>query len=230
MTFFGRNQLYKAVFDLLPESLRERAFIGGGAAVSPDMARDIDLWILSQDENLFADANLLRDHLLHLGVYFDPIEGNAYGEIVPGMTVLKFGIISEGFPKPIQVCLVAGVATVEEALATFDLSVHQHAFTIRETVDSAENRDTLIDYHTVDTSTTPDDAIVILRTTTTPEWTYQRYIRLCHRYGQQPSVWQVRKLGLTTDKMLELLGRLKDEEGIDITVPFVMSYENQEAA
>jgi hypothetical protein len=203
------------VFALLPDSIRGQAFIGGGAAVDVEAARDIDLWILTDKLGVEDDIAALRGFVAAQGIRVQPVEGIAYGQIVPDMAVIKFGAVVEGFDKPVQIMFAFGdnYTTPKDVLNSFDISVHQ--FAVIEDRDVDGNRLPIFDFVKADTATYPDDAIIITQTRT-PEWTLLRYARLCARYDQNMSYWQVAKLGLTTAQLLELDKRLRAEEGVYI--------------
>jgi hypothetical protein len=213
VSFKTRYDLYRAVFALLPDSIRGQAFIGGGAAVDPDAARDIDLWILTDALGVEQDIADLRRFVAENGIRVQPVEGIAYGQIVPDMAVIKFGAIAEGFPKPVQIMFVFGdnYNTPVDVLGSFDISVHQVAVVERKVSDDF----ILLDFVRGPEATYRGEAVIITQTRT-PEWTLLRYARLTHRYDQNMSYWQVAKLGLTVEQLLKLDDRLWTEEGIRI--------------
>jgi hypothetical protein len=171
-------------FNLVPNSLLDRAVIAGGAAVDFDKAEDVDIWILSHgvkafsydhqqsfNDHILKSLGLLYDHLPTVagldGAYTetdsDDLENQDYEN--SGFYVLVNGVYAG---KKFQI--FATEATTPEALLNeFDLSVHQVAIMSDGT------------YVVVSTTTKTTEPIRVLNVRDQKS-TFRRALKLALRY------------------------------------------------
>lgn len=115
--------------DLLPEGLTY--FIAGGYAVCPALATDIDVWVRAPKGELEAYRQRILDYLQEKEVIFEEtkpserqIETADYYDTEA--FIQKVAIVNEHF---LPIHLLVTDASVDDVLASFDLSVCQVALT-----------------------------------------------------------------------------------------------------
>jgi hypothetical protein len=153
---------------LLPQC--NNIFIAGGAAVSFDLATDIDVWFGEQQRKV---AEEWIQEMQKLGSIFLPGDGQVYdnGEVLGNLWYPKIN-------KPIQVILNA-LPSMNQCLESFDISTHMRAYT-------SKGVEVLGSKHTP-----PNLPPKILRQT---KKTFQRYIKICLRYGHTPDILTLQAL------------------------------------
>mgnify|MGYP001573333737 CR=1 FL=1 len=133
---------------LLPEQYEQDAFIAGGFAACPALARDIDIWIPVAKENVdFAREEILT-HLASRQVNFteEDGQGSPRGKRIADGTLNHDQLLStfEGYFTKLSIRRVASIevpggslpyhlivvgGNIDEVLSSFDISTHQVALT-----------------------------------------------------------------------------------------------------
>lgn len=174
---------------MLPPDVLSRAWIAGSAAIAPRQASDIDVWVLDTP-----DATALREHAQktwgglacwHAGPSIPAVDDeNAGGFSGAGASEFArkgIALVGQATPggqdQPIQV-LTIGYKTIDELLASFDLSCHAWAVPV-ETVSHLANWHAL---HYAIGATLPSELPRVLMWAT-PASTYARLYNACQRYG-----------------------------------------------
>lgn len=127
---------------LTPPDLQDRLVVAGGYVTAPELACDIDLWVLSDSSTQQVYEEVLQ-HLRGLtrdGRWkeFEPWAGLEVHELPEeyqqgNLDSKGYRFVGRfqqvGWPKGVQM-FIAPYQTPEELLRDFDLSVHQHAVSL----------------------------------------------------------------------------------------------------
>lgn len=176
---------------LLPTEWHDRAYVAGGYAVDPDMAGDIDVWILGSEMTSEERAQFWHHYVTQLrtrAIQVNPqgfeaaivradLDGDA-PDAEDGESALPdndtfsplgtYAIL--GIDKPVQILLTTH-DTPQDLLNVFDISTHQMAIGVKH-----------LDVVVVPTTTPPWDAPNLVDINR-PLATLTRLIRINRRYG-----------------------------------------------
>lgn len=133
-----RPEILQQLRSLLPEELHDKAFIAGGYAHNPELAEDIDLWVVGQ-EDMEATANVIRAHagIPAIDDINDPgYAVNPHGFMVAYNTSIEVpdpgyvpGKVHVWFAKFITVqLLVTRQPDIDTLLSYFDITTHKIAY------------------------------------------------------------------------------------------------------
>lgn len=186
---------------LIPQALREHAWIAGGYAHSPEKAQDLDLWIVGRDD-LDAAEIQVRGHLMEKGflqtsallrVEEREFGDSMYDEHPHGFRVVANVIIevleetetlalTYNHITPVQI-LVTSQPTIQALLDHFDITTHRIAYRLLEPTTFK-----------VGDGYFPIGAQPRVKRWDTPEQTLQRLEKITARYGFQPHPEDVQAL------------------------------------
>jgi hypothetical protein len=170
---------------LLPKEMLPLAWIAGGYAHHPELAKDIDLWVVGQRNFSVAEVRI-HNHLTANAVRWDQSLGDGSDEgdpsdfeVVADVRYGKNGIIS----KPVQI-LVTNHLTIDSLLERFDISTHRIAYPLEHT-----------NSFRVGQGYFPAGAQPrVLNFDFNPSVTLKRLYRLSTRYGFEPNADDVKQL------------------------------------
>ena len=151
----------------IPPLYRSTAYVVGGAATCLRLAQDVDIVILTEASLQGLQEEFAVDARLYLSKFIPAQRTRSDYQ-----TAIKaaIGTLSSPYLEKDIHLLLSNVATVQEVLDAFDLSIHQFA------IDSLGQR-------FAGTNATASSAPIKVLKYDTPESTLARYIRLCTRYG-----------------------------------------------
>lgn len=131
--------------NLLPRGMTRAAFIAGGYAACPELATDIDVWVMVDPTKLYEERRRILTHLVDHG--FIPCAGTdapvkeeftgdrlGYEDITAN--ILKVAEVWRGNQKPIHIMVTDAPALM--LLLNFDISTHAIAFTDNGTIRAPE--------------------------------------------------------------------------------------------
>jgi hypothetical protein len=205
-----REALAEALKELLPSQFHRDAVVAGGYAAKPELANDIDLWILGSAgdlEEVWSVTQDLGDHFKKHNITATFEVGSAEYpdvplQVTPAKPILKFASTSVEMPPraprfgwmPVQM-MFTPLQTVNELLETFDLSVHKHAWRLEEPLEMLASDD----------ATWPSNPVMRITRFDTPERTYQRVQKLTARYGNDVAFNDIVKLTQASEIVKKLV-------------------------
>jgi len=140
-------------------------FIAGGAAVDVNKASDIDLWIGNDNRDL-ADKVFAKL----------PVKQYGSGVMYDNGSVIGTGFLPD-INKLVQV-MITPAKNAQELMAGFDISTHCWAYTShRQTVH-------------IDATTSIIEPPKVLMP---KKRTFERYVKICHRYGHPVDILELAK-------------------------------------